>query len=162
MKITRIIWFLIMITAGIALGLYYTWIINPLKFIDATFYDLRQDYKADYVLMVAEIYNEEPILFQTILRLDRLLEESAEKAVENAISNAEKLGYPETDLDLLYQLNDALGGNIEETKEPEEMFIQYSVPEVTVESLENPSETVITTPDTPTDNDPFQEGGGNG
>lgn len=161
MKITRIIWFLIMIAAGTALGLYYAWIINPLKFVDATFYDLRQDYKADYVLMTAEIYNEEPVLFQTILRLDRLLEESAEKAVENAISNAEKLGYTKADLDLLYQLNDAIGGDREETKEPEEMYIEYSVPEVTVESTENPSETIVTTPDT-SDNNPFQEDGGNG
>lgn len=150
-----------MIAAGTALGLYYAWIINPLKFVDATFYDLRQDYKADYVLMTAEIYNEEPVLFQTILRLDRLLEESAEKAVENAISNAEKLGYTKADLDLLYQLNDAIGGDREETKEPEEMYIEYSVPEVTVESTENPSETIVTTPDT-SDNNPFQEDGGNG
>lgn len=150
-----------MIAAGTALGLYYAWIINPLKFVDATFYDLRQDYKADYVLMTAEIYNEEPVLFQTILRLDRLLEESAEKAVENAISNAEKLGYTKADLDLLYQLNDAIGGDREETKEPDEMYIEYSVPEVTVEPTENPYETIVTTPDT-SDSNPFQEGGGNG
>ncbi|HRY21969.1 MAG TPA: hypothetical protein P5198_10675, partial [Flexilinea sp.] len=97
MKATRFIWFIIMIAAGIAIGLYYTWIVHPVKLVDATFYDLRQDYKADYVLMTAEIYNDNPNLFQTMIRLDRLLEESPEIAVANAIRNADQLGYSETD-----------------------------------------------------------------
>jgi len=161
MRLNRIIWFMIMIAAGIALGLYYAWIVNPVRFIDATFYDLRQDYKADYVLMAAEIFQENPVLFQTMIRIDRLMENSAEEAVANAISNAEKLGYSENDLDLLYNLNDAIGGRSEETAEPEDIFIEYNVPEINNDILASPVAPVIENPTVVPDN-PFEQGGENG
>ena len=152
---------MIMIVAGTALGLYYAWIVNPVRFIDATFYDLRQDYKADYILMAAEIYHENPILFQTMIRIDRLMENSAEEAVANAITNAEKLGYSESDLDLLYNLNDVVGGKKENTPEPEDIFIEYNVPEINMEILSTPTipanENLNNTPE-----NPFERGGGNG
>ena len=114
-----------MIAGGIAIGLYYTWIVNPVDYVNATFYDLRQDYKADYVLMTAEIYNYEPNLFQTMIRLDRLLEESPEIAIENAIRNAGQLGYSETDVDMLYQLYNAVGGKTIENPGVEDIFLEF-------------------------------------
>ncbi len=149
-----------MIAAGIALGLYYTWIISPVKFVDATFYDLRQDYKADYVLMTAEIFSKDPVLFQTILRLDRLMSESPEQAVDDAIKIAESLGYAETDLNLLYQLNAAIGGS-EETKEPGDLFIEYITPEIPESTNELPAET-IPSDAAPTEDNPFAPGDENG
>jgi len=154
MKATRFIWFIIMIAAGIAIGLYYTWIVHPVELVDATFYDLRQDYKADYVLMTAEIYNDNPNLFQTMIRLDRLLEESPEIAVANAIRNANQLGYSETDIDMLYRLNEAIGGNEIETPDAEDIFIEFDPQtfvntETAVPTGELSAPTVMPTEDNP-------------
>lgn len=141
MKAARVIWFFIMIAAGVAIGLYYTWMVNPVNFVDATFFDLRQDYKADYVLMVAEIYDKEPVLLQTMMRLDRLLESSAETAVENAIVNAGQLGYSQHDVELLYQLNDAIGGDLIEQINPAGEPLEFNPP-----NLESTSIPVLWTP----------------
>ena len=43
--------------AGIALGLAYGWILDPLRLSDTTPASLRADYRTDYVLMVAEAYH---------------------------------------------------------------------------------------------------------
>ncbi len=42
---------------GIAIGLAYGWLINPVKFVDTPPASLRADYRADYVLMVAESFH---------------------------------------------------------------------------------------------------------
>lgn len=44
---------------GIALGLLYGWGIDPVEYTDAPPNILREDYRADYVLMVAEAYQHE-------------------------------------------------------------------------------------------------------
>lgn len=56
MKSNRWIFIVIALIAGIALGLAYGWVIDPVDFFDLTPETLRADYKADYVLMVAEAY----------------------------------------------------------------------------------------------------------
>ena len=44
---------------GIALGLIYGWVIDPIEYTDVPPNILREDYRADYVLMVAEAYQTE-------------------------------------------------------------------------------------------------------
>ena len=44
------------IVIGLALGLYYGWIVSPLQYTDTGPASLKADYRADYVLMVAETY----------------------------------------------------------------------------------------------------------
>ena len=48
-------WFLffLSIALGLAAGLYYGWVINPVEYVNTTPDTLRVDYQADYVLMVA-------------------------------------------------------------------------------------------------------------
>lgn len=177
MKAARFIWFFIMIAAGIAIGLYFTWMVSPVTYVDATFFDLRQDYKADYVLMVAEIYDSEPVLLQTMMRLDRLMETSAETAVENAIVNAGQLGYSQHDVELLYQLNDAIGGNLTDQGLNGNQPLEFNPPNLESTSLpvlwtptpeeSNPfknQDVQLTAPPVaePTNANPFVEGGGNG
>lgn len=110
MRISRFIWFMIMIAIGAGLGLYYAWVVNPVDFVDAAFHHLRQDYKADYVLMVAEIYDNDHVLYQAMMRLDMLTENSADEAVANAIQTAQGFGYSEVDMNKLYQLQSAVSG----------------------------------------------------
>lgn len=56
MKSNRWLFAFIALLVGVALGLAYGWIVEPVDFFDLTPDTLRADYKADYVLMVAETY----------------------------------------------------------------------------------------------------------
>ena len=44
---------------GAILGLIYGWMIDPVEYTDVTPGILREDYRADYVLMVAEAFHTE-------------------------------------------------------------------------------------------------------
>lgn len=111
-RINRYIWFLIMIIIGVGAGLYYAWYIKPAEFVDAAMYNLRQDYKADYVLMVAEIYDRDHDRYHALVRLDKILapNETVEEAVQNAIRNAEGFPYDPVDLDKMRRLNEIVTG----------------------------------------------------
>ena len=112
-RINRFIWFLIMIIIGGGAGLYYSWYVKPAEFVDAALYNLRPDYKTDYVLMVAEIYDQEHDRFQSLVRLDKILapsDPSRESVVEAAIENAQNLGYNPVDLQKMYRLQEVISG----------------------------------------------------
>jgi hypothetical protein len=55
----RWVWIALAAVAGIGLGLLYGWVLNPVQFVDLAPETLRADYRADYVLMVAEAYQSE-------------------------------------------------------------------------------------------------------
>ena len=111
-RINRYIWFLVMIIIGGGIGLYYAWYIKPADFVNAAMYNLRQDYKTDYVLMVAEIYDKDQDRYHAMIRLDKILDqnETPEEAVEAAVSNAEGFGYAPVDLEKMYRLNEIISG----------------------------------------------------
>lgn len=52
-------WVLLVVAAGIGAGLLYGWVIDPVDFVDLSPETLRADYRADYILMVAEAYQAE-------------------------------------------------------------------------------------------------------
>jgi hypothetical protein len=56
MKKSRLIGFFIAILVGVAGGLMLGWRFNPNETPSTRLRDLREDFKADYVLMVAETY----------------------------------------------------------------------------------------------------------
>ncbi|HUG33185.1 MAG TPA: hypothetical protein VMJ90_00340 [Anaerolineales bacterium] len=60
MKFNRRIVILLSLIAGIAMGLTYGWVLDPVDFFDLTPDTLRSDFKADYVLMVSEAYRANP------------------------------------------------------------------------------------------------------
>ena len=105
-RLNRYIWFLLMIIIGAGVGLYYSWFIKPPEFVDAVFINLRQDYKCDYILMVAEIYDMDHNRLEANHRLDDILDqnETKEWLVQNAIKNAEGLGYDPVDLRKMNQI----------------------------------------------------------
>lgn len=92
----RWIKFIIAIGIGISAGLFYAWKINPVEMVDTTPESLSIDYKADYVLMVAEAYRVEGNLEQARLRLSELGSEPIDQIVQDTILFAEPL----------YQVND--------------------------------------------------------
>ncbi len=111
-RLNRYIWFLIMIIIGGGVGLYYAWYVKPAEFVDAALFNLRQDYKTDYVLMAAEIYDEDHDRYRAMLRLDQILDqnETSEEAVRVAIRNAEGLGYNPIDLEKMHRLYEIVTG----------------------------------------------------
>jgi hypothetical protein len=111
MRGKRITLFFIMIAVGLGLGLLYGWVINPVKYEDTSPSMLHGDYKADYVLMVAEIYNADKNLAQAIRRLSLLDTLSPARIVASALLTARERGYAAQDLDLMDKLSLALQSN---------------------------------------------------
>jgi hypothetical protein len=108
MRQKRIIWFFIMIALGAVAGMVYGWVINPVKYVDTSPASLRADYKADYVLMVAEIYSGDGNLEQAGRRLSVLSSLPPARVVADALLTARELQYGDTDLQMIDHLAQAL------------------------------------------------------
>jgi hypothetical protein len=108
MSMSRRFWFLVMILVGLALGLLYGWVINPVKYIDTSPDSLSPDYKADYILMVAEAYRAEGDLDLAARRLAFLGATPPLEMVRQAVVYAGAEKYPPSDVDLLIRLTQAL------------------------------------------------------
>jgi hypothetical protein len=59
MTSSNLIKIVIALVIGIALGLGYGWVIDPIQYTDITPNLLREDYQVDYILMVAEAYQQD-------------------------------------------------------------------------------------------------------
>jgi hypothetical protein len=104
----RLLYFGISILIGFALGLVYTWFINPAQLAESTPDTLRADYRADYALMSAEIFNQDGDVHAAARRLALLGGESPLRACQEAILKAGELGYTKEDLLTLGRLAAAL------------------------------------------------------
>lgn len=104
----RWIRFFFMIAIGFGIGLLYGWVISPVEYVDTVPDSMRGDYKTDYVLMVAEIYQQENDIGKAAERLAFIGDQDPLLTVSNAVQLASQVGYPQPDLELLGILNDAL------------------------------------------------------
>lgn len=102
--------FFLVIALGITLGLLYGWVINPVTYVDTAPDSLKQDYKTDYVLMVAEAYQVEKDVSLAIRRLALLGSDVPEDIIRNAIqfASSPQVQYNEADLALMRALGDAV------------------------------------------------------
>ena len=105
---SRWIRFLLAIAIGAAGGLFYGWVLNPVKYVDTTPDTLRIDYKSDYVLMVAESYSSDSDLDLAARRLALLGDTPPVDIVREAVLFAERQGYVDTDVTLMRHLFSAL------------------------------------------------------
>ena len=110
MRGLRYFLFFLMIAVGIAGGLAYGWVVNPVKYENTSPDKLHPNYKADYVLMVAEIYQADQDLAAAARRLAFLREQSPELAAAQGLLTAREMNYAPTDLELMNQLTVALQG----------------------------------------------------
>lgn len=108
MRGKRILLFLVMIAVGVSLGLLYGWVINPVEYQDTTPDILRADYKADFVLMVAEVYRSDQDLEQATRRLALLGSLPPARIVAEASLTAKQLSYAPSDLQVIDELARAL------------------------------------------------------
>jgi hypothetical protein len=106
--VRRWIFFFVVIAIGAAAGMIYGWVINPVEYVDTTPVSLRQDYKTDYVLMVAEAYQAEKHLGTVARRLALLGDATPLEIVNQAVSFASEIGYSDSDLALMKKLAEDL------------------------------------------------------
>ena len=99
---------LIALAIGIALGLVYGWIIAPVEFIDTTPETLRADYRADYVLMIAEAYHADKDTGLAARRLAIIGSQTPADIVKQALQTGREAGYAPNDLILLEELFTAM------------------------------------------------------
>ena len=100
----RIIFFSFAILAGLAAGMIFGWEVMPVQYKDTGSDTLRQDYKTDYVLMVAELYEHEVDDAMAMERLAYISPEPPLETVQAAIAYAENNDYSSSDLQLMLNL----------------------------------------------------------
>jgi hypothetical protein len=99
---------LLALIVGIALGLVYGWVIDPVKYVDTTPNTLRADYRADYVLSVAEAYQAEQNPESAARRLAILGSEEPGEIAKAALQTARQYGFAESDIVLIQKLTTAM------------------------------------------------------
>ena len=108
MRILRVGLFFVAILVGVAAGLYFAWNMNPVKPGASSLKELRQDFRTDYVLMVAEVFQADGNVPQAMSRLAVLGSETPARLTQQAILAARELNYSNTDVDTLAKLSQAL------------------------------------------------------
>ena len=96
------------LSLGIAAGLAYGWIIDPVDFYDLTPDTLRADYRADYVLMTAEAYRVEQDPGLAARRLAVFGSQSPVSIAASGLEYAQANGFSDSDVVLIKELVTAL------------------------------------------------------
>ena len=105
---SRWVKFLLVIALGIAAGMFYGWVVNPVEYVDIAPESLREDYKTDYVLMTAEAYQVNFDLGTAVRRLAQLGDTPPADTVTEAVAYALEHGYAADDLALMQLLGEAV------------------------------------------------------
>ncbi len=108
MRIFRVFLFVIAILVGVAAGLYFAWYMQPTAPKASSLSALREDFRTDYVLMVAEVYQSEGSVPKAVQRLAGLGNESPGRFTQQAILTARQLNYSNADVETLAKLSQAL------------------------------------------------------
>jgi len=93
---------------GIAVGLLYGWVIDPIEYTDATPNILREDYRVDYVLMVAEAYQNDFDPQAAARSLAILGSDSPATITASALEYANSNGFSQTEIATLQNLLTAM------------------------------------------------------
>ena len=105
---SRIIKLILALVIGIALGLLFGWVIDPVQYTDITPSILRADFRADYVLMVAEAYQGERNPDLAARRLAILGNEPPGQITATTLEYARKSSFSPDELALLQNLFTAM------------------------------------------------------
>jgi hypothetical protein len=93
MRRSRLIGFLIVILLGTAGGMVLGWRYLPAVVNTTRLQDLRADYKADYVLMVAESYAVDGDIDNALENLEKINPGNPLRAVQEGLLTAQQMGY---------------------------------------------------------------------
>lgn len=89
---------------GLVVGLIYGWVLRPVEYVDTAPDTLREDYRTDYVLMVAEAYAGDGDLDLAQIRLATLGPQPPIDIVVEAIDYAVNQDFSRPDLETLNRL----------------------------------------------------------
>lgn len=96
--------FLIALAAGLAISLYYGWMVNPVEYVDTAPGSLQADYRTDYVLMAAETYQAKQDLSLAARQLAFLGSQPPAEIAAQALAFAQSVGYSQEDMQSLQNL----------------------------------------------------------
>jgi hypothetical protein len=103
-------WYLLTgMVIGLAMGLVYSWIISPVRYINAPPYALRQDYKDEYRALVAAAFLYNNDLARAQQRLAMLNDDESAQSMTMKAQQALADGYPDEEVKALGILALALG-----------------------------------------------------
>ncbi len=106
-------WYLLTgVVIGAAVGLVYSWVVSPVRYVDAPPSALRADYKDDYRLIVAFAYQYSHDLLRAEGRLAQLKDDGPAQAVALQAERAMAEGASQQEVEALNTLAEALGGNV--------------------------------------------------
>jgi hypothetical protein len=108
MKSYRWVFILLALLAGTGLGLAYGWYVDPVDFFDLPPDSLSADYKADYVLMIAEAYRLEQDPGLAARRLAVFGSRSPSSIAASGLEYARANDYADSDIVLLQELVTAM------------------------------------------------------
>ena len=110
MRSIRLRWVFVLLAliVGIGMGLAYGWFIDPVDYFDLTPDTLRTDYKADYVLMIAEAYQVEQDPGLAARRLAIFGSQSPSAIAADGLDFARANGFAESDIVLIQELVTAM------------------------------------------------------
>jgi hypothetical protein len=104
----RWLYSVIALVIGLSLGLFYGWVISPVQFVDTTPASMRADYRADYVLMVAEAFHADQDAGLALRRLAVFGSDTPADIAAQALQTGQNIGYSSNDISLLQELMRAL------------------------------------------------------
>ncbi|HNO31371.1 MAG TPA: hypothetical protein PKI78_06260, partial [Anaerolineales bacterium] len=108
MSSSNIIKILVALVIGAALGLAYGWVLAPVEYTDVPPNILREDYRVDYVLMVAEAYQGNFDNAAAARRLAILGSESPAAITASALEYANRNNFTEAEVQALKNLLTAM------------------------------------------------------
>jgi hypothetical protein len=97
---------------GVAMGLFYSWVISPVKYVDAPPYALRADFKDEYRALVAAAYLYSYDLLRAEDRLEQLKEDNPSENLALQAQKALAEGRPDEEVRALGILGLALGEGV--------------------------------------------------
>jgi len=108
MSTTRWVLVILALLAGIGIGIAYGRYIDPVDYFDLTPDTLRPDYKADYVLMTAEVYRAEQDPGLAARRLAIFGTKSPSAIAADGLVYARANGFSASEIALIQELVTAL------------------------------------------------------
>lgn len=94
---------------GASAGLYYAWVVNPVRFIDTAPASLRADFQTDYLALVAAAYGAAGDLDRAQARLSLIPEPDPSARLAALAQQRLAAGFPESEAQALAALAAALG-----------------------------------------------------
>ena len=83
---------------GVAMGLFYSWVVSPVEYVDAPPYALRADFKDEYRALVAAAYLYSNDILRAEDRLAQLKDEETAQNIAKQAQQALAAGRPEAEV----------------------------------------------------------------